>query len=576
VTRSVKGGSSVKFQDFKYVRPNIESIKTSMTEKLEEFKAAKSFEQQDNFLAEINTMRAEIDTMDNIGYIRHTMDTTDTFYEEEQNFWDENRPYLEELNSAFYKALTESIYRKELEEKWGSQLFTLAEMTLKVFSVEIIEDLQEENKLCTEYRKLMASAELMFDGQKRNLAQMQPFMQSQDRKIRKEAAQVHWSFFEENEAKFDDIYDKLVKVRHKIAQKLGFENFVEVAYLRMSRSDYNHNDVANYRKQVKESLVPITSELLKRQQKRLNLDALHYHDEQLEFTSGNATPKGEPEWILDQGKTMYQELSKETDEFFKVMTDKNLLDLVSREGKAPGGYCTYIADEKVPFIYSNFNGTSGDVDVLTHEAGHAFQVYSSRNFEVLEYNWPTTEACEIHSMSMEFFAWPWMNLFFKEDEAKYKFSHLSGGLIFIPYGVSVDEFQHFVYENPEATPEQRKAKWREIEKKYLPMRNYEEYPFLEKGTFWFKQMHIFEIPMYYIDYTLAQVCAYQFWVKSQNESSKTKAWNDYLKLCQAGGSVSFLKLIELANLDNPFENGSIAKVAGPIADYLNGVDDSKL
>lgn len=566
----------MKFQDFNYVRPDIESVKSSMTQKLDQFKAASSFEEQDGILAEINTLRAEIDTMDNIGYIRHTMDTTDSFYEEEQNFWDENRPYLEELNSAFYKALTESAFRKELENKWGSQLFTLAEMTLKVFSPEIIEDLQEENKLCTEYRKLMASAELMFDGKKRNLAQMQPYMQSPDRKIRKEAAQVHWSFFQDNESKFDEIYDKLVKVRHKIAQKLGFENFVEVAYLRMSRSDYNHIDVANYRKQVKESLVPITSELLKRQQKRLGLDTLHYHDEQLEFTSGNAKPKGEPEWILDQGKTMYKELSKETDEFFNVMTEKNLLDLVSREGKAPGGYCTYIADEKVPFIYSNFNGTSGDVDVLTHEAGHAFQVYSSRNFEVLEYNWPTTEACEIHSMSMEFFAWPWMNLFFKEDEAKYKFSHLSGGLIFIPYGVTVDEFQHFVYENPQATPDERKAKWREIEKKYLPMRNYSEYPFLEKGTFWFKQMHIFEIPMYYIDYTLAQVCAYQFWVKSQNTSSKTTAWADYLRLCQAGGSVSFLKLIELANLDNPFEDGSIAKVAGPIAEYLNGVDDSTL
>lgn len=566
----------MKFQDFKYVRPEIESIKASMAEKLDQFVNAKSFEEQDQILSEINKLRAEIDTMDNIGYIRHTMDTTDKFYETEQDFWDENRPYIEELNSNFYKALIGSAYRKELEDKWGSQLFTLADMSLKVFAPEIIDDLKEENKLCTEYRKLMASAELMFDGKKCNLAQMRPYMESPDRNVRKEAAKVHWSFFEENEAKFDEIYDKLVKIRHEIAGKLGFENFIEVAYLRMNRSDYNHVDVANYRNQVLESLVPITSELLKRQKTRLGLDELHYHDELLEFTTGNATPKGKPEWILEQGLTMYKELSEETEEFFNVMTEKNLLDLVSREGKAPGGYCTYIPNEKVPFIYSNFNGTSGDVDVLTHEAGHAFQVYSSRNYEVLEYNWPTTEACEIHSMSMEFFAWPWMNLFFKEDEAKYKFSHLSGGLIFIPYGVTVDEFQHFVYANPNATPDERKAKWREIEKKYLPMRNYSEYPFVEKGTFWFKQMHIFEMPMYYIDYTLAQVCAYQFWIKSQNDETRESAWSDYLRLCQAGGSVSFLKLIELANLDNPFENGSIAKIADPISDYLNSVDDSKL
>ncbi len=566
----------MKFEDFKYVRPNIDTIKTDMTATLEKFKSASSFDEQDGFLDEINKLRSEIDTMDNIGYIRHTMDTRDTFYEKEQDFWDENRPYLEELNSAFYKALVDSSFRNDLENKWGKQLFTLADMKLKVFSSDIISELQEENKLCTEYRKLMASAELMFEGEKRNLAQMQPFMQSKDRSTRKEASKVHWAFFEENESKFDQIYDKLVKVRHTIATKLGFENFIEVAYLRMDRSDYNHVDVASYRDQVLESLVPITTELRERQMKRLGLDELHYHDELIDFNSGNATPKGKPEWILEQGLTMYKELSKETEEFFNVMTDKGLLDLVSREGKAPGGYCTYIANERVPFIYSNFNGTSGDVDVLTHEAGHAFQVYSSRNFDVLEYNWPTTEACEIHSMSMEFFAWPWMDLFFKEDEAKYKFSHLAGGLLFIPYGVSVDEFQHYVYANPTATPEERKTKWREIEKKYLPTRNYEDYPFVDKGTFWFKQMHIFEVPMYYIDYTLAQVCAYQFWIKSQNNDTKTKAWEDYLELCKAGGSVSFLELVKLANLDNPFKNGSIAKIAGPIRSYLDSVNDKEL
>ena len=566
----------MKFQDFKYVRPDIEVIKTSMNQKLDQFENATSFEAQDGILAEINDIRADIDTMDNIGYIRHTMDTTDDFYEKEQTFWDENRPYIEELDSRFYEVLTKSKYRQDLEKKWGDQLFTLAEMSLRIFSKDIIEDLKEENKLCTEYRKLMASANIEFEGEKRNLSQMRPFMQSPDRQMRQKASKVFWSFFEENESKFDKIYDSLIKVRHKIAKKLGFDNFVEVAYLRMSRSDYNHVDVANYRKQVLENLVPISTELLKRKQNRLGLSELHYHDEGLEFTSGNAKPKGSPEWILEQGKTMYKELSKETNEFFKVMTEKNLLDLVSREGKAPGGYCTYIANEKVPFIYSNFNGTSGDVDVLTHEAGHAFQVYSSRNYEFLEYNWPTTEACEIHSMSMEFFAWPWMNLFFKEDEAKYKFSHLSSGLTFIPYGVTVDEFQHFVYECPDASPAERKAKWREIEKKYLPLRNYADYPFLEKGTYWFSQMHIFEMPMYYIDYTLAQVCAYQFWIKSQDDATKAQAWNDYLKLCQAGGSVSFLKLIELGNLDNPFEDGSIAKIAGPIKNYLQNVDDTKL
>ena len=249
------------------------------------------------------------------------------------------------------------------------------------------------------------------------------------------------------------------------------------------------------------------------------------------------------------------------------------MDLVSKKGKMSGGYCTYINKYKSPFIFSNFNGTSGDVDVLTHEGGHAFQCYESKDMDVPEYVFPTSEAAEIHSMSMEFLTWPWMNLFFEDEEDKYKFSHLSGAVNFIPYGVTVDEFQHFVYENPEATPRERKSKWREIEKKYLPFRDYEDNDFLNRGGFWFKQSHIFEVPFYYIDYTLAQVCAFQFWIKYRED--RNKAWNDYLKLCKAGGSKSFLELVKIGNIRNPFEDGCIKEVVKPIKEWLDGIDDSK-
>jgi M3 family oligoendopeptidase len=271
---------------------------------------------------------------------------------------------------------------------------------------------------------------------------------------------------------------------------------------------------------------------------------------------------------------MYSELSPETKEFFDFMIENQLMDLISKKGKAGGGYCTYISKYKAPFIFSNFNGTSGDVDVLTHEAGHAFQVYSSRNYETPEYNFPTYEACEIHSMSMEFFTYPWMNLFFEEEVDKYKYFHLSEALLFIPYGVTVDEFQHFVYENPNATPRERKSAWRAIERKYLPHRNYEANEYLEKGGWWHQQGHIFETPFYYIDYTLAQICAFQFFKKATE--NREKAWSDYLRLCKAGGSASFLELVKLANLVSPFENGCIASVIDHIEAYLNNIDDTKL
>lgn len=564
----------MKFHEYPYARPNFDTFKTEFNTLLANFKDATSFEAQDKTLKAINALRNEVESMMVLASVRNSIDTTDAFYEAEQNFFDENTPLYQGLVTELFEALVNSKFRPELEQKWGKQIFTIADLALVTFKPEIIELLQKENKLVTEYTKLKASAKIIFEGEERNLSQMVPFAESKDRAVRIAAQKAITAFYEENEDAFDRIYDDMVKTRHEIALQLGYKNFVDLAYARLNRSDYDSKMVANYRKQVYENVVPVATELRNRQAKRLNLDALKYYDESLEFLTGNATPKGSPEWMIDNARQMYKELSKETHEFFSYMTDHELLDLVTKKGKAGGGYCTFISKYKSPFIFSNFNGTSGDVDVLTHEAGHAFQVYSSRNYELPEYVWPTLEACEIHSMSMEFFAWPWMENFFKEDVEKYKFSHLAGALLFIPYGVSVDEFQHFVYENPTATPAERKAKWAEIESKYLPHRDYEDNDFLKRGGFWFRQSHIFANAFYYIDYTLAQVCAFEFWNKSRTD--KETAWADYHRLCQAGGSKSFLDLLKVAELNNPFENGTIKKIVDPIKAYLDGVDDSAL
>lgn len=564
----------MKFSEYKYVRPEVEVFKPKFEQLLAKFKEASSFEEQGKVMDEIIALRNEYGTMSTLASIRNSIDTTDEFYDKENDYFDTVGPVFQGFSVDFYKELINSKFKKELEEKYGSQLFKLAEMDIKTFSDEVLEELQEENKLVSQYNKLVASAKIEFKGEIRNLSQMAPFKQDKDRSVRKEASEKSNAFFEEHEKEFDEIYDKLVKVRTKIAEKLGYKNFVELAYLRMSRSEYGPKDVAWYREQVYKHIVPVAVDLRKRQAKRLGIDDFKYYDSPLLFNSGNAVPKGNKDWMVDKARAMYKELSPETHEFFSFMADNELLDLESKKGKQSGGYCTYIPNYRSPFIFANFNGTSGDVDVLTHEAGHAFQVYQSRDFEVPEYGFPTYEACEIHSMSMEFITWPWMNLFFEDLELKYKFSHLADGLLFIPYGVSVDEFQHFVYENPNATPDERKAKWREIEKKYLPTIDYDGNDFMERGGFWFRQGHIFGSPFYYIDYTLAQVCAYQYWVKF-NEDRKT-AWEDYLRLCKAGGSKPFLELVKVGNIKNPFEPGIMESIIPPIKEWLDGVDDTKL
>lgn len=564
--------TSSSFDTFVYTRPDLEATTVVFNTLLDAFEKARSAAEQYRILLELNTERERFSTMYNLCYVRHTSDTADVFYELENEYFDEKMPAFEALGNRLYKAMLASPHRAELETKLGSQLFVLAELGLKTFDPVILDDLQQENTLSTEYTKIKAQAKVEFDGKVYNLSNITPLELDDDRNTRRRAAEAKWAFYGSQRETFESIFDRMVAVRTRMARKLGYANFVEMGYARMRRSDYNPAMVANFRRQVREQIVPLASELYERQRQRLGLDKLKYYDEDYKFPTGNPKPKGSPEQIVHAADKMYTELSAETGDFFRHMQDARLMDLVNRDGKATGGYCTYMPNFKAPFIFSNFNGTSGDIDVLTHEAGHAFQVWSSGpRFEFEEYHWPTSDAAEIHSMSMEFFTWPWMKLFFVEDTEKYEFMHLGGAVQFLPYGVAVDEFQHFVYENPDCSPAERNAAWKELEKTYLPQRDYDGNPNLEAGCFWQKQGHIFNSPFYYIDYTLAQLCAFQFWTKDRQNHDT--AWNDYVRLCHAGGSQSFLGLVKLANLKSPFDNGTVESVVGEIRKFLAGVDD---
>ncbi|WP_100403181.1 M3 family oligoendopeptidase [Bacillus sp. FJAT-42315] len=561
----------MKFTEYVYERPSIEEAAIQTDELLQRFAEAQTGTEQIDLLSKINQIRNRMSTMVDLCYIRYTIDTTDEFYQKEQAYMDEMSPRMEEISSKLNRALLASSHRPELEKALGKQLFATAEAQVKTFSKDILPLLEKENKLSSQYTQLVASAQIEFNGETLTLAQLEPYAEVADRTLRKQAVEARFAFFAEHEAQFDELYDQLVKVRTEIAHKLGFKNFTELGYYRLNRVDYDASMVKGYREQIKQHIVPLATKLRNEQKKRIDVDSLKFYDEAYRFTTGNAKPKGDADWIIKNGKKMYEELSPETAEFFQFMLDRQLMDLEAKKGKASGGYCTYMHDYRSPFIFANFNSTSGDIDVLTHEAGHAFQVYCSRDFSVPEYLWPTYEACEIHSMSMEFFTWPWMELFFKEDTEKYKYAHLSEAILFLPYGAAVDEFQHRVYEQPSLTPAERKQVWKEIEKEYLPHRDYDGIPYLEAGGFWQRQGHIYDVPFYYIDYTLAQVCALQFWKRMDED--REAAWKDYVAICQIGGSLSFTDIVARANLISPFEEGCIVSVLQPIEKWLEEGSD---
>ncbi len=557
----------MRFGEFDYKRPDMKSIGERFEAKLACLENADGGDAQNRAIEQINLLRQEFESMSQICYIRHTIDTKNAYYEEEQNFFDENEPVYEGFISKYYKAILNSPFRQELEARWGRQLFRLAEKAVKVFSEDIIEDLIEENRLATCYTKVLASAQIEFGGEKRTLSEMKPFQMDMDRDVRKAASDAKYAFMCGQGDEFDGIFDRLVKVRTRMAKKLGYDNFVQMGYDRMQRTDYDSAMVESYRESIQGYISPLAVKIREGQRKRLGIEKLFNYDEQIFYMDGNAKPIGGHDFLVEEARKMYKDLSEETGEFFDFMIENELMSLKSMPGKSPGGYCTYISKYSSPFIFSNFNGTTDDVDVLTHEAGHAFQTYMSRKYMLMEYNFPTLEACEIHSMSMEFLTWPWMENFFGQDADKYRYGHLSHALMFIPYGAAVDEFQHLVYEKPDATPSERRKMWRKTEMKYLPYRDYEDNDYLNSGGFWHQQGHIFKNPFYYIDYTLAQVCAFQFWLSAKK--SRQEAWKAYVILCGLGGSRSFLELVEEANLESPFRQEAFETVAGHIDDWLS-------
>lgn len=550
------------FHAMQYTRPDIEAVEAEAHQWIEKLRSADSASSAIASVRELNELRQQTATQFTLSHIRNSIDTQDPFYKEEKLFSDKNQPRMQAISSAYYKALLDSPFRPQLEVEFGSLLLRKAELAVKTFSPEIVEDLGRENELYTTYSDITSNAQIPFRDGMYNLAQMGKFTSSLDRATRREASQAISAFMAQHGERIDQIYDEQVKLRTRIAQKLGYDNFIQLAYDRLGRSDYNADRVANFRAQVKEYIVPLAVKLRERQRERIGVETLYHFDEPLHFATGNPLPQGTPAELVAQATEMYDELSPETGAFFLFMVEHELMDLVAKKGKRPGGYCTSIASERAPFIFSNFNGTSGDIIVLTHEAGHAFMFYEGRNNVVPEYQMPTLEAAEIHSHSMELLTWPWMERFFGEDADKYRFVNLSGNVFMLASCCLGDEFQHWVYEHPEATPAMRRAKWRSLEQTYMPTRTYLNDEYLESGAAWHRVLHLFMRPFYYIDYALAVTCAQQFWTRSL--ADREAAWKDYLHLCQLGGSMSFLDLVDEAHLRSPFDPDCMQGIIGDI------------
>jgi len=548
----------MKFSEMPYKRVDFEELKKDFACLMDDFDQAASGAEQFKIHERYYKILSHAKSMITIAGIRHDGNTTDEFYKAEQDFYDKNTPVLQSLVVAYQNKTLQSKFRPELEEKIGKVAFKNMEIAAKAMDDRLVPLMREENALVTKYENLLASAKIDWNGEKLNLSLMNPYLRNADRSVRAKAWEKYAAFFAENAEELDDLYDQLVHNRTEQAKKLGYDDYLTLGYYRMNRNCYDRKMVAEFRGQVKRDVVPFAEKIADRRRQRLGLGELSFIDEGVFSKNGNPRPIGSPEQILEAGQKMYNELSPETAKFMNFMRDNELFDVFGRKDKRTGGYMTYIPDYKSPFIFANFNGTSSDTDVITHECGHAFQGFVVADDPILEHQDITMETAETHSMSMEFFTEPWMNLFFGDHAKEYVDMHFEDALIFIPYGTMVDEFQHIAYENPNLTPKERNAAWRELEREYKPHLNYAGCDYLQNGGYWQHQHHIYTFPLYYIDYVIAQMDALQY--KAWMDRDYKKAWESYLKLCKLSASDFFTGLLRQVGLNNPFEDGCVRDV----------------
>jgi len=517
--------------------------------------------------ARFDRLRRDIGTWAALVDLRFQQHTDDASAKAALDYRDELMPTAQNHETAFKQRMLAHDDRTAIVNAVGSHAVALWDLDVGIFDPSIEADLEREAKLAAHYTELTASVAIEIDGTIVNYEGMAPYREHLDRALRHEAEQKVDAFFGDNAAELDQIYDDLVKLRHGMARKLGYENFIALGYKRMRRLDYGPDDVARYRDAIAAHVTPLIARLMEQRRTAFGWDKVFAWDERIVDPLGNPTPLGGHDELVAAGQAMYDRMNPEIASFYRAMRVGGFLDLKNRPAKGNGGFCTSFDSVGMPFIFANFVGTSGDIDVLTHEMGHAFQAFASRDLPGVDYLTPGMESAEIHSMSFEFFAHPHADLLVGEAAAaRYRQMHLIAALSFLPHGACLDHFQHEVYANPDMTPAERRATWRRLERHYTPWRDYGDLANSESGGAWQQVLHLYLMPFYMIDYALAQCCALQFW--SRSRKNYAVALEDYIALCRRGGSAPFLDLVQSAGLISPFEPGALEASVSEVAALL--------
>lgn len=545
-----------KIKEVEFNKQEFEKMFSEMENQINLLNKGESLERSLETIDKINEIRDHYLTLYWISYVFHIKDITDPKYLNSEKLMGELDSIMGNLKLKYFKALANSKYRKDLIRKIGSRTFELADNESKLLNDSVQDLMTKEKELSLKMLKLVVGTKTDFEGKEVTVTSLKPYYQDADESIRKKAYDAAYRQGLAIEEEGNKILDELVAVRTKLAHKLGFDNYVEVDLIRMNRIGYNLNDIKILVNQVKKCLVPLHKKLKKVQAQRLG-HGLRYYDKAYLFPDGNPQIKGDLDFIVKTTSEIINKMYKESGELFDQLYKEGLIDIKKSQHQAVGGITTYLPDYKVPLFVSPCKNLYTDISIVHHEFGHSQQLYYSKDLKYNENRWPTFDICEIHSMSMEFLMYPHAEKYFGSDLLKYKLGFFNEKLDYIIRVTIAYEFAEYVYTNTNATHQMRNQKWFQLCKEYDRFTEGHEY--LEKGIGWQAMGAGWDRPFYNIDYTIDIVCALSFY-KKVKENPK-QAWKDFYDLCQLGGSKSLPELIEIANLDNPFEEKSMDSVA---------------
>ena len=558
----------MKFSEMTYTRPDIEALLAQCREFAARAAAAPDSQSLTALYFEQSRAFADYTTASQLVNIHYTCDTRDAYWKAEQDFFDDNGPAVSNAQVEIFRSFLANPHVDALAETIGSTCVAGMKNAVLGMDDRTVELQKEFNGLVSQYQQIYGGAMVELNGKQLTIPQLGPYKESLDPKVRRAAFEAEAGYFDAHRDQLDQLYGKIVKNLNQQAKVLGYKDYSELSYVRMNRIGYGAEEIRSFRDQVATDVVPLLQQVMKMRSARTGIAHPTFADLPVMFKDGNPAPIPGYEARMAAARTMYHELSPETAEFIDFMQDNELFDVESRPGKMSGGYMTSLPSYKAPFIFANWNNTSGDVDVLTHECGHAFEGYLAERDPAVpaDLECPAMESAEIHSMAMEFLTAPWHHLLFGKDTDKYSLLHAEDSFVFLAYGCEVDEFQQIMYQNPDLTPDERNAQWLKLEKKYRPWIDFDNLPFYGRGAGWQRQLHIYECPFYYIDYCLSSMAALQFYLLSLTDHKD--AWQRYLRLVRRAGLASYTELLQTAGLQVPFAPGSVKGIAQQMTRWL--------